>query len=88
MVVRLNGSIFSPFNDLMLSCSSIMYFVGYLRCGEFTIKSRILDKDLISIQDVSDHTKPVGIMHDFRLIRISQGTRPDSPFLLIQTTYL
>ena len=30
----------------------------------------------------NDRTKPVDIMHDFRLLRISQGARPDSPLFV------
>ncbi|XP_061170025.1 uncharacterized protein LOC133179252 [Saccostrea echinata] len=52
MVNRLNGSIFSPFIDFMLSCCSLMAFFGFLRCGEFTVKSRNVDNDFLRMRDV------------------------------------
>ncbi|KAJ8315450.1 hypothetical protein KUTeg_007600 [Tegillarca granosa] len=53
MVNRLNGSIFSPFIDLMLSCCSLMAFFGFLRCGEFTIKGRNEEHDFLIVKDVT-----------------------------------
>ncbi|KAJ8303672.1 hypothetical protein KUTeg_018782 [Tegillarca granosa] len=53
MVNRLNGSIFSPFIDLMLSCCSLMAFFGFLRFGEFTIKGRNEEHDFLIVKDVT-----------------------------------
>jgi hypothetical protein len=48
---------FSPFIDLMLQCVFKMAFVGFLRCGEFTVRCKEKYPNCICIQDITLQSK-------------------------------
>lgn len=53
-ICRLLGAgVFSPFTDLMLSCACQLAFFGFLRCGEFTVRSRTPSATILRMCDVS-----------------------------------
>ena len=43
----LNGGVFSQFMDLQLRCMCQMAFFGFLRCGEFTVRSKVDDQGCV-----------------------------------------
>lgn len=50
----LRSGVFSPLIDLMLQSAFNLAFFGFLRCGEFTCRSKDFSKDnIVSIQDIS-----------------------------------
>ncbi|XP_063420821.1 uncharacterized protein LOC134706042 [Mytilus trossulus] len=50
----LRSGVFSPLIDLMLESAFNLAFFGFLRCGEFTCRSKDFSKDnIVSIQDIS-----------------------------------
>jgi len=53
----LERRVFSPFIDLMLQCVFKMAFVGFLRCGEFTVRCKEKYPYCICIQDITLQSK-------------------------------
>ena len=53
----LERGVFSPFIDLILQCVFKMAFVGFLRCGEFTVRCKEKYPYCMCIQDISFQSK-------------------------------
>ena len=60
----LEKGVFSTFVDVMLQCAFKLAFFGFLRCGEFTCRSRSDDFSTVLIQDITlDSSKQFFIFH-------------------------
>ena len=65
----LQAGVFSPFTDIMLTCACQLAYFGFLRCGEFTVRSSTTLQDMLCIEDVSFALD--GLSYDLQL-RVSK----------------
>ncbi|XP_052071362.1 uncharacterized protein LOC127709732 [Mytilus californianus] len=69
----LSTGVFSPFIDLMLQCAFLTAFFGFLRCGEFTCKTKDDYLNCVVIDDVK-----ISLIHDRFVLKLR--TSKTDPF--------
>ncbi|CAC5376963.1 unnamed protein product [Mytilus coruscus] len=69
----LSTGVFSPFIDLMLQCAFLTAFFGFLRCGEFTCKTKDDCLNCVIIDDVE-----ISLLHDQFVLKLR--TSKTDPF--------